>query len=483
MNNKIGRIIKKIPLGAKSATVYTLATIFSRGLAIITMPIFTRLMSTDQIGVVNLYNSWYSLFSLIATLSLTSGGFSVAMKEFEGKRNQYISSILTLTSIMAGCMAIIYAFSHDFWNALTELPTSLMVLMLLGFFLSPARDFWLAYERYEYRYKSSAIVMFLSALLSSALSIIFVVSISGRGYENVAEGRLIANYIVLYAFDIVIWFLLMRKGKTYINLSYWKFSLSLSIPLLGYSIASQILSVSDRMMISRMVNNSAVGIYSTLYSVASLFSMVWTAVNSSFIPYLYQNIGEKNNRIKEFSFSILYIYAVAAVFMVFMSPEIVKILATSEYYEGIYIMPPIAVGVFLTSAANLYSNVLLYLKSSKYIMYASIIAAALNIVLNYIFIGIFGYMAAAYTTMLSYMVMFSLLYYWSNKLFLIKTSNSLNGIYDNNKILLLLTVETVILMSGIFLYRFATLRYFCTFLLIIFSFSLIKKYLGKLKVL
>ena len=146
-------------------------------------------------------------------------------------------------------------------------------------------------------------------------------------------------------------------------------------------------------------------------------------------------------------------------------------------------MPPIAVGVFLTSAANLYSNVLLYLKSSKYIMYASIIAAALNIVLNYIFIGIFGYMAAAYTTMLSYMVMFSLLYYWSNKLFLIKTSNSLNGIYDNNKILLLLTVETVILMSGIFLYRFATLRYFCTFLLIIFSFSLIKKYLGKLKVL
>ena len=447
MNNKLRSIINKIPVGAKSATVYSLATIFSRGLAVITMPIFTRLMSADQIGVVNLYNSWYSLFSLIATLSLTSGGFSVAMKEYECKRDQYISSILTLTSIIAACMTIFYVFSHGFWDALTELPTSLMVLMLIGFFFSPARDFWLAYERYEYRYKNSATIMFLSALLSSILSIIVVIFMSSNRYKNIAEGRLIANYVVLYIFDIVFWFLLMHRGKIYVNFEYWKFSLSLSIPLLGYSIASQILSVSDRMMISKMVNNSAVGIYSTLYSVASLFTMVWTAVNSSFVPYLYQNIGKRGNRIKELSFGILSMYAVAAIFMVFLAPEIVRILATSEYYEGIYIMPPIAVGVFLTSAANLYSNILLYLKSSKYIMYASLVAAMLNIVLNFFFIGEFGYTAAAYTTMISYMVMLLLLYLLANKLFVKETGISLNEVYDNKKILLLLIVEAMILMS------------------------------------
>ena len=54
----------------------------SRGLAIITVPIFTRLMTTEQIGEVNLYNSWYALISVVATLSLTSGGYSVAMKEY-----------------------------------------------------------------------------------------------------------------------------------------------------------------------------------------------------------------------------------------------------------------------------------------------------------------------------------------------------------------------------------------------------------------
>ena len=53
----IKRKLQKMSESAKSAIVYTLSTVFSRGLAIITVPIFTRLMTTDQIGEVNLYNS------------------------------------------------------------------------------------------------------------------------------------------------------------------------------------------------------------------------------------------------------------------------------------------------------------------------------------------------------------------------------------------------------------------------------------------
>ena len=46
----IKRKLQKMSESAKSAIVYTLSTVFSRGLAIITVPIFTRLMTTDQIG-------------------------------------------------------------------------------------------------------------------------------------------------------------------------------------------------------------------------------------------------------------------------------------------------------------------------------------------------------------------------------------------------------------------------------------------------
>ena len=86
---------------ARSATAYTLASVISRGLAIVSMPIFTRIMTPADIGVVNLYTSWYSMISIVSTLALTSGGYSLAMKEFAEKRDAYESSVLALTTIMA----------------------------------------------------------------------------------------------------------------------------------------------------------------------------------------------------------------------------------------------------------------------------------------------------------------------------------------------------------------------------------------------
>ena len=210
---KLASKIKKIPVEVKSATVYTFSTLFSRGLAIITVPIFTRLMSTSQIGIVNLYNSWYSMISAIATLSLTSGGYVVALREYENDRNGYQSSVLSLTSIIAVLLAITYFVNPTFWSRVLGLPKGLIVLMLIGFLFAPARDFWLARQRYEYKYKLSGIVMMGSALLASVLSILVVVKLSKIDVTIVAEGRLYSNYIIIYGVSAVIWIYTFLKAE------------------------------------------------------------------------------------------------------------------------------------------------------------------------------------------------------------------------------------------------------------------------------
>lgn len=450
----------RIPTGAKAASVYVMANFLSRGLAIITLPIFTRLLTTEQIGTVTLYNSWFALFSCLGTLSLTAGGFPVAMKEYEGCRRQYTSSVLTLTTLIACLFLFLYALNVRFWNDLTGLPTSLMVLIIVGLFLAPAMDFWLAFERYEYRYFASAIVTSVSALIASAASIAAVVFFSSHtGPTDLGEVRLIANYGIIYIIDAVIWLQILIRGRCFVNLDYWKFSLKLSLPLLGYSIASQVLSVSDRLMIGDMVGNSAVGIYGTVYSVASLFTVFWTAINSSFVPYMYQNIGKLNTKIKQISFSVLLFYSLMAVVVIYLAPEVLRILATEEYCKAIYIMPPIAVGVFYTSVANMYSNILLYEKSSKHIMLAAAIAAIVNVLLNFILIPKYGYMAAAYTTMFAYAVMLVVLFSFSNHVFMQKETKSLSEVYDNKGIIILVVAMPAVMMSGLLVYDYTFLRY------------------------
>lgn len=452
---KINRLHKSV----KSAFVYTFATVFSRGLAIITVPIFTRLMDTDQIGVVNLYNSWYSLISVVATLSLTSGGFAVAMKEFEGERNQYLSSVLSLTSIIGVFIGIVFSLFGDFWSNVTGLSKLLLCLMVVGFIVAPARDFWLARQRYEYKYKLAGCVTIFSAVIASMVSILAVLFASNGAHNiSVAEYRLFGNYLIIYGIDTVIWVSILLKGRTFFRKKYWKLSLALSIPLVGYAVASQILSVSDRIMISKMVSDSAVGIYSTLYTVSSLSLMVWSAINASFVPYLYQNIGVHNEDIKKISFSLLALYSLVAIILVYLAPEIVKILATKEYYEAIYIMPPIAGGVYFTSVSNMFSNVLIYVKKTRYIMISACVAAALNVVTNYIFIQLFGYMAAAYTTLFGYIVMAIILFYFANKCS--KASGaSMDEYYANKQIGALSLLTTIFCLMGIVIYRFTILRY------------------------
>ncbi len=450
--------IISIPDSFKSAIVYLFSTVFTRGLAIITTPIFTRIMTTDQVGIVNLYSSWYSMITVVSTLALTSGGFSIALREFEKERDQYVSSVLSLTSIVAIGLALVYSISITFWNDVTGLPTHLMVLLLVGLLVAPARDFWLSRQRFEYQYKLSGTVTVLSAIFASGLAVAAVLYANSIGYSDIASVRLFANYFIIYGVAFIIWLSIFWQGRCFYSSKYWRFSLQLSLPLIGYSVASQILSVSDRMMISKMVGNSAVGVYGTLYTVSSLSLMVWMAINASFEPYLYQNMENPKSKIKKLSMSMLGMYSLVAILLVYLAPEIVRILATDEYYKGIYIMPPVAGGVYFIAVSNLYSDILVYLKRTKIIMFSSAIAATLNVILNYIMIEAYGYMAAAYTTLLSYVVMAVLLSIWANREFK-KHITEVDFVYDNKLILAMSIMTLVISLFAISIYDYGIVRY------------------------
>ena len=469
---------KKMGKEAKSAIVYTISTLFSRGLAIITVPIFTRIMTTEQIGIVNIYNSWYSMISAVATLSLTSGGYIVALKEFSSDRDSYQSSILSLTSLVSLIISLLFVIAPSFWVNLLNLPKHLLILMLFGFLFAPARDFWLARQRYEHRYKLAGLIISGSAVLASALSIIVVLILNNRDPDNVATGRLFANYIVIYGVAATLWIYTFVKGKSLVNLNYWKFSLSLSIPLIGYSVATQILGVSDRAMIGSMVDNSAVGIYGTLYTVSSLSLMVWQAIHSSFVPYLFQNIQATNSKVKKISTTLVFLYSIVAVLLTYFAPEIVRILATEEYYEAIYIMPPIAGGVYLTCLTNLYSDVPVYFKQTKFVMLPAMLAAIVNVVLNYIFIKLYGYMAAAYTTLFSYII-WALVQAFFTKSILIKKGLKNLSIYEDRRLFWISIFTISFCLIGLFLYQSSILRYTAITILFLIGGYILLKYKKK----
>ena len=104
---------------------------------------------------------------------------------------------------------------------------------------------------------------------------------------------------------------------------------------------------------------------------------------------------------KRFS-PLLVLVAVISLGLMLVSPEVVLIFGSSKYADAVYIIPPVAASVFFVFLYGLNSYPEFYYEKTSFLMIASVASAILNVILNFFFIRWFGYVAAAYTTLLCY---------------------------------------------------------------------------------
>ena len=162
-------------------------------------------------------------------------------------------------------------------------------------------------------------------------------------------------------------------------------------------------------MITWLADSSQTGIYSLVYNFSMIATVITTSLEGVWVPWFYKKLEEKS--LKEINivakdYINLMTYCLIGVIMV--GPEVIKILASYTYWEGIKIIPPVVISNFIIFAYTLYVNIEHYHKKTKGITANTVIAAVTNIILNFLFIPKFGYVAAAYTTLVSYLVSFIL---------------------------------------------------------------------------
>lgn len=178
-----------------------------------------------------------------------------------------------------------------------------------------------------------------------------------------------------------------------------------NLPLIPHYLSQTVLSSADRIMIKDMVGEGEAGIYSLAYSISLIMTLFSTALMQTISPFIYQKI--KDNKIYEISnvayISLIFI-AVVNLILILFAPEIIKIFAPKEYYEAIWVIPPVAMSVFFMYSYDLFAKFAFYYEKTTLIMSASVVGAILNLILNHIFIGIYGYIAAGYTTLVCYLI-------------------------------------------------------------------------------
>jgi O-antigen/teichoic acid export membrane protein len=443
----------KISIQMKASFWFLVCSVLQKGISVITTPIFTRLLSTAEYGQYNVFNSWLSVISVFVTLNLCSGVYTMGIVKFKDEEEQFTSSLQGLTLLLCFCWTVIYFVFHGFWNHLFQLTTVQMFAMLVLIWTSTSFGFWMTTQRNRYKYKLLIAVTLIESVLNPVVGIVFVTH---------AEDKVTARILGLMLVELVCYpcffFVQMKRGKQFYSGKFWKYAVMFNIPLIPHYLSTIVLGTSDRIMIQRMVGESEAGIYSLAYSIAQVMGMVNDSLNKTMSPWIYQKIREKEyQKISGVVYPSLAIVGSCNILLIAIAPEMVAIFAPKEYYDAIYVIVPVAISGFFTYMYLCFAPFEFYYEKRIWTTIGTLTSALINVVLNIICIPVFGYIAAGYTTLVSYTVNALMHYFFSRKV----CKTYIDDLKPYNKNVLLLMSVGFLLLGLMFipLYKHILIRY------------------------
>ena len=450
---------KSMPESVKATLVFAIASFATSGINYLTTPIFTRLLTGAEYGAVSMYNSCYAIVRVVASMTLIFPGIlNVGLYEHSENRWKYLSSMLGVTTVTTAAFGILYAAFPTLFRNLLGLDNSLMILMLLSCFTLPATTFWTMKQKYEYRYKVTFFVSVGSAVLTQAVAVAAVMAAD----QNLDQVRLWSAGIVNMAVGLALFGYILKEGRAFVDIPLWKKTLVVAIPLIPHYLGGELLSSMDKLMIGNMVGKTEAGIYSLAAVLSAIGILLWRALTVMFNPFVNAKLGSREFKtIRETVKPLMLVVGVMCVIASLAAPEIIRVLATEEYLAGVFVVPPVAAGVFIHAMYDTFAAVSFFHKKSTRIMTATLTAAVVNLVGNYVFIKCFGYIAAGYTTLLSNLVL-TAMHYRNARLI------GKEEIYDPGFSFLSVALVTLGCLLCNLIYPFIVIRYICIAALLVF---------------
>lgn len=445
---------------------YLLAEFFNKGILFITLPIFTYLLTPQEFGIISLYTTISSIFIIFLGLNSHSSISRAYHEENMDFANYVGSNLVFLFSINMFFLLILFLFSSKLANFFA-IETEVYFIAITISFLSVFMQLELSYLQ-----TSQQSEQYVKILIVRNISLTFGAMICMSLLNNkIYFGKFYSDLLVSFIIFIFAMINLIRLSKFELNFKYIKYFLSYSIPLIPHSLAGLIILQSDILMINKFMGEYQTGLYAFAFNIGMIMLVFVTAFNNAWLPVFYKELKNKNylliqDKVELYTKIIFFVLLILVLF----SKEIVIIMANKDYYNALDVIPIILFSFVFVYLYTLFVNYAFYRKKTMYIAIITIFVALVNIILNYYYIPLYGYISAAYTTLFSYFLLF-LFNYCNSKYILKEYVINLKNILKNLIILMMI----VIVYFNLNINNYLLLIIFKIFLVIAFSFFYFRK--------
>jgi len=386
---------------------------------IILIPILTKNLSTSDYGIwIQVITTNFLITSFVSLgLPYTMVRFLSAENDRKKIQDGFYSMAFLILIFSFFISLIIFIFSKviatSLFNGDVGVVKIISLLVFVGGLNALLIDFFIAFGQMK-RY---ALFLLLQTYLS--LTLVSYFAIFDYGILLVVFGFFITQVIL---FLIMVSFIFSEIGfklPKFVNLKEY---LNFALPIIPNNLSTWIVESSDRYVIGIILGITFVAYYSPGYTLGMAILLFFTPLSvllSAILPKYYEN-GQIDEVMLFINYSLKYFLLVAIpLFFILslLSKPILMILTTPEIaLNGYLVTPFVALSSLLFGAYGIIMNIIILEKKTKIIGGIWTLAALISL-LNLVFVPIFGILAAAAVTLLSYLTAFLISLNYSQRFF------------------------------------------------------------------
>ena len=446
----------------KQTFIYGLATVIPRMLSFILVRLHTDksvLQNVSDYGDVSVIFAYFVLFNVILAYGMETAFFRFLNKESAKEKVLSTSSIsLFLTSL--GFLGLGLLFQQQIAD-LTHINVNYITLVVWILFLDALVIIPFAYLRAQGKPIKYSLVKLANVIVNLGLNLFLLLYLQALAIDNsIWDSIYVANFEVSYIFianlvasgvTLLILLPFYFKIKYKIDSELWKKMLRYALPVLVSGIAFSINETFDRVLLERLLPESiaktSIGMYSACYKLALFMMLFATAYRLGIEPFIFSQSKTKDaakNYAKILEFFVICGALILLVVVVFI--DILKgiLIPNEAYWDAMKVVPILLLAYLFL---GIYHNLSVWYKitdRTKFGAYISVFGAVVTLLINVIFISTFSYMASAVATLVAYLSMTVLSYYFGRKHYPIP--------YNLKKIVTYLTLT--IFLSALSFYQF-----------------------------
>ncbi|MBQ9610337.1 MAG: polysaccharide biosynthesis protein [Lachnospiraceae bacterium] len=392
----------------KNVEILTISNFASKILVFLLVPLYTSVLSTEEVGLYDLVVSTISLLFPVLTLNIVDAMMRFLMDVAKSKEEVVSIGIkYVLASILPVSLFLVIASKMEMFSSIHGFE----ILIFLYYIFFCLNQFLVQFSKGIENVAAMGVSGVLGTVTMLASNIILLVIVKAG-----LHGFFIA-YILGQAVPAI--YLLLKTrflryiNKRVINKNLQREMLCFCVPLIATAIGWWVNSASDKYVVSFICGVTANGLLSVSYKIPAIINTLQQIFTQAWQISAVKEYGEKGA--SEF-YGRTFIYlnilmAIACSWLIILAKPIGHVLYQKDFFSAWQYVPFLLIATVVNSASGFMGPILSAKKASKPMAMSAVYGASANVVMNILFVNLIGVQGATIATVIS-----SFIIYWVRKI-------------------------------------------------------------------